>query len=168
MNIVLMGYRGTGKSSVGKVLAAKLGWWLVSTGAEIVRRAGRSVREIVAQHGWEYFRGLESTVCREFSAQDRLIIDTGGGAILRQENVACLKKNGMLFWLTASVATIASRIGRDTQRPSLTGTKSFVEEIEEVLAVRTPKYREAADHVVPTDGCTINQIVETILSSVQP
>ncbi|MCS6292223.1 MAG: shikimate kinase [Nitrospira sp.] len=167
MNIVLVGYRGTGKSTVGKVLAARLGWPLVSTDAEIVRGAGRSVPEIVAQHGWEHFRDLESTVCREFSAQDRLIIDTGGGAILRQENVACLKKNGVLFWLTASVATIVSRIGRDTQRPSLTGTKSFVEEIEEVLAVRTPKYREAADHIVPTDGCAINQIVETILSSVQ-
>ncbi len=167
MNIVLIGYRGTGKSTVGKVLAARLGWPLVSTDAEIVRGAGRPVPEIVAQHGWEYFRDLESTVCREFSAQDRLIIDTGGGAILRQENVACLKKNGVLFWLTASVATIASRIGRDTQRPSLTGTKSFVEEIEEVLSVRTPKYREAADHIVPTDECTINQIVETILSSVQ-
>ena len=168
MNIVLIGYRGTGKSTVGKVLAARLGWPLVSTDAEIVRGAGRSVPEIVAQHGWEHFRDLESRVCREFSAQDRLIIDTGGGAILRQENVDCLKKNGVLFWLTASVATIASRIERDTQRPSLTGTKSFVEEIEEVLAVRTPKYREAADHVLSTDGCTINQIVETILSSVQP
>jgi shikimate kinase len=167
MNIVLIGYRGTGKSTVGKVLAARLGWPLVSTDAEIVRRAERSVPEVVAQHGWEHFRDLESTVCREFSVQDRLIIDTGGGAILRQENVVCLKKNGVLFWLTASIATIASRIGRDTQRPSLTGTKSFVEEIEEVLAVRTPKYREAADHIVPTDGCAINQIVETILSSVQ-
>lgn len=167
MNIVLIGYRGTGKSTIGKVLAARLGWPLVSTDAEIVRRAGRSVPEIVAQHGWEYFRDLESTVCRELSAQDRLIIDTGGGAILRQENVAYLKKNGTLFWLTASIETIASRIGRDTQRPSLTGTKSFVEEIEEVLTVRTPKYRDAADHIVPTDGCTINQVVETILSSVQ-
>lgn len=167
MNIVLIGYRGTGKSTIGKVLAARLGWPLVSTDAEIVRRAGRSVPEIVAQHGWEYFRDLESTVCRELSAQDRLIIDTGGGAILRQENVAYLKKNGTLFWLTASIETIASRIGRDTQRPSLTGTKSFVEEIEEVLTVRTPKYRDAADHIVPTDGCTINQIVETIFPSVQ-
>ncbi|MCC6140446.1 MAG: shikimate kinase [Nitrospira sp.] len=167
MNIVLTGYRGTGKSTVGKVLAARLGWRLVSTDAEIVRQAGRSVPEIVAQHGWEYFSDLESAVCRDFAAQDKLVIDTGGGAILRQENVAWLKKNGRLFWLTASVETIASRIGCDTQRPSLTGTKSFVEEIEEVLAVRTPKYREAADHLVPTDGCTINQIVDTILSSVQ-
>ena len=81
MNIVLIGYRGTGKSTVGKVLAARLGWPLVSTDVEIVRRAGRSVPEIVTQHGWEHFRDLESTVCRDFAAQDKLIIDTGGGAI---------------------------------------------------------------------------------------
>jgi shikimate kinase len=72
-----------------------------------------------------------------------------------------------VFWLTASVPTITARIGRDNQRPSLTGTKSFVAEIEEVLAVRTPKYQAAADHTVPTDGCTIDHIVETILSSIR-
>jgi shikimate kinase len=77
-----------------------------------------------------------------------------------------LKKTGTLFWLTASVATIASRIGSDTQRPSLTGTKSFVEEVEEVLAVRTPKYQAAADHVIPTDSRSINQIVDAILSCI--
>jgi shikimate kinase len=167
MNVVLIGYRGTGKSTVGKVLAAKLGRPVVSTDAEIVRRAGQTVPEIVAQHGWDHFRDLESTVCQDFAARDGLIIDTGGGAILRPHNVECLKRTGTVFWLTASVSTIASRIGRDNQRPSLTGTKSFVEEIEEVLAVRTPKYQEAADHTVPTDGCTTNQIVETILSSIQ-
>lgn len=164
MNVVLIGYRGTGKSTVGKVLAARLGRPVVSTDAEIVRRAGQTIPEIVAEHGWEYFRDLESTVCLDFSERDGLIIDSGGGAILRPRNVECLKKTGTLFWLTASVATIASRIGRDTQRPSLTGTKSFVEEVEEVLAVRTPKYQGVADHVVPTDGRTINQIVDTILS----
>ena len=164
MNIVLIGYRGTGKSTVGKVLAMRLGRPVVSTDAEIVRRAGRTVPEIVAQHGWDHFRDLESTVCQDFSAQDGLIIDTGGGAILRPQNVGCLKKTGTLFWLTASVETIASRIGTDTQRPSLTGTKSFTEEIEEVLAARNPKYQAAADHVIPTDGRSINQIVDAILS----
>lgn len=164
MNIVLVGYRGTGKSTVGKVLAARLGRPVVSTDAEIVRRAGQSVPEIVAQHGWEHFRDLESTVCQDFSGRDGLIIDTGGGAILRPQNVECLKKTGTIFWLTASVSSIASRIGSDTQRPSLTGTKSFIEEIEEVLAVRSPKYQEAADHIIPTDGRSINQIVDTILS----
>jgi len=164
MNIVLIGYRGTGKSTVGKVLAARLGRPVVSTDAEIVRRAGQTVSEIVAQHGWDHFRDLESTVCQDFAARDGLIIDTGGGAVLRPHNVECLKKTGTLFWLTASVATIASRIASDTQRPSLTGTKSFVEEVEEVLAVRTPKYQEAADHVIQTDNRSINQIVDAILS----
>jgi len=164
MNIVLIGYRGTGKSTVGKVLAGRLGRPVVSTDAEIVRRAGQAIPEIVAKHGWDYFRDLESAVCQELAARDGLIIDTGGGAILRSQNVDHLKKTGTLFWLTASVATIAARIGGDTQRPSLTGTKSFVEEIQEVLAERTPKYQAAADHVVQTDGRSIAQIVDTIQS----
>lgn len=164
MNIVLIGYRGTGKSTVGKVLAARLGWQLVSTDAEVVRRAGKTIPEIVAQHGWEHFRDLESAVCLDFSSQNGLVIDTGGGAILRPQNVDCLKRTGKLFWLTASVGTIASRIGRDSQRPSLTGTKSFVEEIEEVLAERMPKYQSAADHTVSTEEHTISQIVDSIVS----
>lgn len=163
MNIVLIGYRGTGKSTVGKVLAAKLGRGLVSTDKEIVRRAGRSIPEIVAGHGWEHFRDLESDVCKDLGGQDNLVIDTGGGAILRQQNVDALKRNGLLFWLTASVDTIAGRIGGDTERPSLTGAKSFVEEIQEVLRDRTPKYRAAADHSLSTDGRSIQQMVENIL-----
>lgn len=162
MNIVLIGYRGTGKSTVGTVLAGRLGRRVVSTDAEIVRRAGHKIPDIVAAHGWDYFRDLESTVCQELAAQDGLVIDTGGGAILRPQNVAALKKTGTLFWLTASVATIAARIGGDTQRPSLTGTKSFIEEIQEVLAERIPKYQAAADHTVDTDGQTVTQIVEAI------
>ncbi|MGA6827775.1 shikimate kinase [Nitrospira sp. NS4] len=164
MNIVLIGYRGTGKSTVGKVLASRLGRTLVSTDAEIVRRAGQTIPEIVAKLGWDYFRDLESTVCQELAMRDGLIIDTGGGAILRSQNVDSLKKTGTLFWLTASIQSIASRIGGDTQRPSLTGTKSFLEEIQEVLTERTPKYQAAADHVVSTDGQSITQIVDTIQS----
>jgi shikimate kinase len=168
MNIVLIGYRGTGKSAVGKALAAKLRREVVSTDKEIVRRAGRSIPEIVAAHGWEYFRDVESEVCRDLAGQDNLVIDTGGGAILRQQNVDTLKQNGSLFWLTASVETIVSRIGRDTQRPSLTGTKSFVDEIQEVLHERIPRYQAAADHVLPTDGRTIHQMVESILELLKP
>ena len=76
MNIVLIGYRGTGKSTVGKVLAARLGRPVVSTDTEIVRRAGLTVPEIVAQYGWDHFRDLESAVCRDFSVQDGLIIES--------------------------------------------------------------------------------------------
>ncbi len=164
MNVVLIGYRGTGKSTVGKIVAARLGRTLLSTDAEIVTRAGQSIPEIVAQHGWDYFRDLESQVCQELAGRDGLVIDTGGGAILRPQNVEALKKTGTLFWLTATVDTIAKRIGRDTQRPSLTGTKSFVEEIQEVLRERTPKYEAAADHVITTEGRSIVQIADEILA----
>jgi shikimate kinase len=166
MNIVLIGYRGTGKSSVGKLLAERSGRELISTDAEIVRRAGGSIPDIVARHGWDHFRDLESDVCRDLAGKDQLIIDTGGGAILRQANVDRLKANGLLFWLTAEVATISRRIGGDTQRPSLTGAKSFVEEIEEVLRERTPAYRAAADHVIATDSRTVGEIVDLILQAV--
>jgi shikimate kinase len=164
MNVVLIGYRGTGKSTVGKVVAARLGRTMVSTDAEIVKRAGQSITEIVAQHGWDYFRDLESQVCRDLAEGEGLIIDTGGGAILRSENVERLKHHGVVFWLTASIDTIAKRIGRDTQRPSLTGTKSFVDEIQDVLRERTPKYEAAADHVITTDGRSVGQIADEILA----
>jgi shikimate kinase len=166
MNIVLIGYRGTGKSTVGRRLAARLGRVLVSTDAEIVKRAKRTIPEIVAQEGWEYFRDLESSICRELSSRDQLVIDTGGGAILRTENIEVLKKNGAVFWLTASVETIAKRIGGDNQRPSLTGTQSCVDEIQDVLRERTPKYQAAADHMITTDDRSINQLVEILLTLV--
>lgn len=163
MNIVLVGYRGTGKSTVGRALAARLGRDLISTDEEIVRRAGCAIPEIVAQHGWEYFRDLETDVCRQLAGRDNLIIDTGGGAVMRQQNVDVFKRNGKIFWLTASVQAITSRISGDMLRPSLTGTKSFVDEIAEVLRERQPKYEAAADFTVATDGRTIDQVVETIL-----
>jgi shikimate kinase len=166
MNIVLIGYRGTGKSVVGKILAAQLGRRLVSTDEEIIRRAGKSIPDIVAAHGWEYFRDLETAVCQDLAGRDNLVIDTGGGAILRQENVKVLKNNGRLFWLTASVETIAARIGGDSQRPSLTGTKSHVVEIRDVLSERTPKYQAAADHMIPTDGRSVEELAKTILKHV--
>jgi shikimate kinase len=167
MNIVLIGYRGTGKSSVGKLLAERSGRTLISTDAEVVHRAGQSISDIVKQHGWDHFRDLESEVCRDLAGKDQLIIDTGGGAILRQDNVDQLKAKGIVFWLTAEVPTINRRIGGDTQRPSLTGAKSFVEEIEEVLRERTPKYQAAADHIIRTDGKTVIEIADAIQALLQ-
>ena len=167
MNVVLIGYRGTGKSTVGKIVAARLGRQMVSTDKEIVRRAGSPIPEIVAAHGWEYFRDLESAVCQDLAGRDNLVIDTGGGAILRQQNVDVFKQSGLLIWLTASVETIAARIGSDTQRPSLTGTKSHVEEIWDVLSERMPKYQAAADMTLATDGRSIEELATAILQHLQ-
>ena len=165
MNIVLIGYRGTGKSTVGKAVAVRLGRQLISTDKEIVRRTGSSIPDIVATHGWDYFRDVETAVCGELAGRDNLVIDTGGGAILRQQNTDVFKRNGWLVWLTASVDTIAARIGGDTQRPSLTGTKSPVEEIRDVLNERVPKYQAAADLTLATDGRSIDELATTILKA---
>jgi len=167
MNIVLIGYRGTGKSSVGKLLAERLGRPLISTDAEIVKRARLPIPDIVKQFGWDYFRDLESEICRDLADKDNLIIDTGGGAVLRQQNVDALKANGLLFWLTAEVLTIQRRIGGDHQRPSLTGTKSFLEEIEGVLRERLPKYRAAADHIIGTDHHSLSEVADAVLAYVK-
>lgn len=167
MNLVLIGYRGTGKSSVGKILAARLSRILVSTDEEIVKRAGATIPEIVKQHGWDHFRDVESQVIQDVAGREGQVIDTGGGAILRAQNVEALKASGRVFWLTASIETIAQRIGGDTNRPSLTGTKSFIEEIDEVLRERLPKYEAAAHHIIATDGRPVDRIADDILRQFQ-
>ena len=164
MNLVLIGYRGTGKSTVAELLATSLGWKAISTDAQIVEQAQRSIPDIVASDGWEHFRQLETEMCLALKDRDRLVIDTGGGLILRPENVEALKPNGIVFWLTATVSTITRRIADDTQRPALTAGKTFVEEIREVLTERTPKYQAAADHTVATDDRPPEEIVSRILT----
>ena len=129
MNLVLIGYRGTGKSTVAELLATRLGWRAVSTDAQIVEKAQMNIPDIVAGNGWEHFRNLETEICLALKDQDRLVIDTGGGLILRPANVEALKPNGLIFWLTAAVTTITRRISDDTQRPALTAGKTFIEEI---------------------------------------
>jgi shikimate kinase len=164
MNIVLIGYRGTGKSTVAKILGQRLGREVMSTDAEIVKEAGQSIPHIVEQFGWDHFRELETQMCRKLQDQTNLVIDTGGGLILKEDNVKILRANGTIFWLTAEVPTIVNRISSDTQRPSLSGTKTFVEEIEDILKERAPKYQTAADHVIPTDQTSPHEIAHSILS----
>ncbi len=163
MNIALIGYRGTGKSEVGKLVAARLGLAYIGMDAAIVERAGMSIPEIVAEHGWPYFRDMESTEARELAVRDNLVIDTGGGVIERPENVEVLQRNALIFWLKASVATIVSRIQGDTERPALTSGKSFTEEVAEVLERRTPLYRSAARYEIDTDPLTPEQVADRII-----
>jgi shikimate kinase len=162
MNLVLIGYRGTGKSSIAKLLAERLKWPLVSTDAEIVKKAGMPVPEIIRKKGWDYFRDVESHICQQVGKKDRTIIDTGGGAILRKENVQALRQRARVFWLTAEISTIMERIKSSSDRPSLTGKKSYVEEVEEVVNERLPAYKAACDHIIPTDGRTIEDIADEI------
>lgn len=163
MNIVLIGYRGTGKSSVARLLAEKTGRTAVDMDDEIVQALGMPIPEFVEKEGWERFREVESEVCWDLSAQDNLVIATGGGVVTRAENIGALKAKGRLFWLRARPETIVSRIREDANRPSLTGTKTFLEEIEEVLEARTPLYRAAAELDIDTDERALQDVAEEIM-----
>ena len=163
MNIVLIGYRGTGKTVVGELLAERLNMTYMGMDAQIIKKAGMSIPEIVEKSGWPGFRDMESQVARELAGLDHLIIDTGGGVIERPENIEALKTNARIFWLKASVDAIVSRIQEDTQRPALIAGKTFTQEVAEVLEQRTTKYQIAAHHEIDSDPCTPEQVAEKII-----
>ena len=162
MNIALVGYRGVGKSVVGKLLAERLGMRYVCTDEEIIKKMGIGIPEIVLKHGWSAFRDLEVAMTQDLSGQNGVIIDTGGGVIERQENIDQLRDNTVVFWLRASVETISSRIKDCTARPALTAGKSFLEEVADVLAVREPKYQETSHYEIDSNGTDPNLEVEII------
>jgi len=161
MNLVLVGYRGTGKSVVAQRLARMLGRQVVSLDEEIVRLAGQRIPELVAQQGWQHFRDLEEQICRRFGADDDQILDCGGGVVEREANVVALREHGCVFWLKATSATIVARIGGDANRPSLTG-RSFTEEVIEVLQRRTPLYQAMAHETIETDGRSLDDIAAEV------
>lgn len=163
MKIVLIGYRGTGKSVVGQLLAARLGMPCIGMDARIVEKAGISIPEIVSEYGWQGFRDRESELARELAGLDGVIIDTGGGVIERAENIEALKVQSLIIWLKASVDTIVSRIEGGTERPALTSGKTFTEEVSEVLERRMPKYKAAAHYEIDTDELTAEQVADRII-----
>jgi len=164
MNIVLIGYRGTGKSEVSKFLTESLKMRSICMDSEIVEKAGLSIPEIVERYGWDRFRDMESEVALDLSLLDNIIVDTGGGIIERPENIEALRRNAIIFWLQASVDVIVTRIESGTERPALTSGKSFVEEVEEILTKRVPKYAQAAHHQINTDERTSAQVAAKIVN----
>jgi len=163
MNIVLIGYRGSGKSVVGELVAERLRMKCIPMDAKIVERAGMPIPQIVEKGGWPAFRDLESEVARELAALDNVVIDAGGGIIERPENIEALRANARIVWLKASVDTILSRIGEGTERPSLTAGKTFTEEVGEVLQRRIPKYQSAAQYEISTDQLTPQQVADRVI-----
>ncbi len=162
MNCVLIGYRGTGKSTIGKILSRKLNFPYVNLDAEIVKKAGMPIPEIVEKHSWEHFRDLEEEVVAEAAARDGRVLDTGGGVITRPRNIENLRRTGVVFLLEATIEDIVSRIGSDTQRPSLTGKKSFTEEVAEVLEERRPLYRKTAHFIIDTSRLSAEEAAAEI------
>lgn len=167
MNIALIGYRGTGKSHVGRLLARQLNMSYVSLDKEIAERAGMTIPQIVEKSGWPDFRDKETFEVRQVAGRDGVIVDCGGGVIERPENIELLRNSCRIVWLQASVPVIVARIGGDDGRPALTAGKTFTEEIAEVLARRTPVYASAAEFIVDTDNLSPEEIVARIVAFIK-
>ena len=170
MNIILMGYRCSGKTSAGKRLAERLGFSFYDTDEMVERQMGLQIRRIVAEQGWDAFRQAERAVIRELSGADRGVIALGGGAVLDSRNVENLKGNGFFVWLIAAAKTIAARMGNDeasgSERPSLTQASS-IGEIDQVLAEREPLYRCLANLVVDTTEIEADRVAEAICAGLR-
>lgn len=166
MNIVLVGYRCSGKSSVGKAVARRLGMGFVDIDSVIEERAGRCIKEIVDMEGWPWFREMEKRAVCEAAAMDNVVISTGGGAVTDKGNMDALKRNGWLAWLKAGSQVLKERMvsqsGCDGKRPTLTG-RDPLDEIDEAMRQRAALYQGAADVTVDTDHLTIQQAAEVVM-----
>lgn len=164
--LVLIGYRGTGKSTVGRLVADRLGRPFVDADRVLEARAGRSIAAIFADQGEAAFRDLEAAILADLTARgDGAILATGGGAILRDSNRAALRRFGVVVWLTADPEILAARLDRDRDaRPALTAAGTL-DEIAAVLRDRTPLYRAVADVEVATTGRDPSAVADAVLDA---
>ncbi len=170
MNIFLIGYRCTGKTTVGRALAQRLGREFIDADDYLVEKAGKTIKEIFADDGEPAFRDLEEKCLAELARRSSLVIAAGGGAVMRQSNVDMMKASGKVILLEADVDTIYSRITNDpktdAQRPSLTD-RSFYDEIVHMLEQRQPFYHSAADLVLSSAQLSLDELVDKIIGEIQ-
>lgn len=164
-NIILTGFMATGKSSVGKELAERLGYVFVDLDALIEAEAGIPIARIFATQGEERFRELESRMVEQVARRDASVIATGGGAIVNPRNLEALKRSGVVIALTAKPESILARVGRGEDRPMLRGGETL-ERIRLLLAERAPAYAKA-DLTVDTTEQSVEQVVGRILDALR-
>ena len=169
MIVYLIGYRGTGKTTVASILATCLERRWMDSDQEIERRVGKTITQIFADEGESGFRDLESAVVAQLAQGEQLVLALGGGAVLREENRRAIAA-GTVVWLQASAETIFTRVSADAEtsrrRPNLTSAGGL-QEIRELLSRREPIYRQCADFAVDTEGKSPQQVAEHILTLVE-
>ena len=165
MNIALVGFRGTGKTTICRLLSIKLGKKLISTDEEVEKKTKMSIAKFVKKCGWDKFREIESEVIDGISDFDECVFDTGGGIIMRNENIINLKKNGLIVLLTADIKTITNRL-KKSKRPALTKS-NYLDEIKDVLEEREEKYKNAADYSIDTSRLTPEEACDLITHYIQ-
>lgn len=160
-NIVLLGFMGTGKTSVGKSLAKRLDMTFVDMDDVIVQREGKSVSDIFAQDGESHFRQLERNLVQELSAESGKVIAPGGGIVLNPDNISDFESSGLVICLTATPETILDRVKDDKHRPLLEeGDK--LEKIKSILDKRIDLYN-AISRQLPTDGLSVDDVVDNVI-----
>ena len=163
-NIVLIGMRGSGKTTIGAILAGQLHREFIPMDALIVYEAGMTIPEIVETHGWEHFRRIETQVAHKVAGLKGTINATGGGVVLKPENIDALRETGIVLWLDVSIDNTLKRIGEDPNRPSLTGKKSRRDDIAATYAEREALYRHAAHYRIATDEKSQEDIAAEIMN----
>lgn len=165
MKIILIGFRATGKTTVGRLLAKRLGVPFLDVDQYLEEKEGQTIAEMVAKKGWPYFRTLEKKALRELAALKEGVLALGGGAVMHEEEMALLRQNACVVWLKAPPALILKRLKRDektaSQRPALTDM-ALAAEIENLLEKREPLYRRFADWEVETAGLTPEEIISRL------
>ena len=164
-HIYLIGFMGCGKTSVSIAMNQLSGKNIVEVDDRIIAKEGRSINQIFAESGENYFRDLETEMLKELADEDNIIVSCGGGMVLREENRRLMKENGVIIWLDATPETILDRVKDDDSRPNLKGKKN-VKDIEALKNKRADAYAEAADIKVDTDGKTIREVAKEIYESV--
>ena len=165
-NIFLIGFMGCGKSTVAAKLNQMYGMHVVEMDQEISKRQKMSIPEIFEQYGEEYFRNLESALLEEIATGSGQVVSCGGGVVLREDNVAEMKKCGHIVLLTAKPENVLTRVQKDDNRPILKGRKT-VEDIQTLMEARREKYEGAADIVVATDDKNIAEICDEIIQRIE-
>jgi shikimate kinase len=163
-NVVLIGFMGTGKTSIGKIVACTLGFKFVDTDALIVKRAKKAINRIFAEDGEDAFREQETAVLRGLVGKGELVISTGGGIVLRAENRELLKQIGYTVWLAATPTTIFERVSGNHDRPLLK-TKNPKETITSMMSDRKALYGCACDLMIDTDELSLDEVGYGIVES---
>ena len=161
-NLILIGFMGAGKTTVGRLLAKEKGMHFADTDDRIVSEQGKSIPDIFSSYGEPYFRDLETDVLKRMQEDTRnTVISVGGGMPVRVENRALLRSLGCVIYLTATKRTILCRVRNDGSRPMLNG-EDLAEKVEQLMNARERFYKQAAHIYIRTDGRTIHQVVQII------
>ena len=147
-NVILTGFMGTGKSTIGRLVATRLGCGFVDMDILIEAREGRIISRIFAESGEAYFRRLEADLCRELAARSGLVIATGGGALVPEQNLRVMESSGLVICLDCDPETLWQRIGQNEDRPMLAARDSGrFDRLAALLAKRAPAYGRIKDHL---------------------